>query len=141
MIDEKKLILHLNDWMLQESFLKQTKNSADIISDCIKAVEEQPKIGEWIPCNVRLPKPEERKFKQKRTEVLACQKNGIVKEMMFEFETNDFWEPGDDNPILHVDEVDEEGCKIIAWQPLPEPYKEKGSKDGSRKSVSRARGI
>lgn len=55
MIDEKKLILHLNDWMLQESFLRHMTNPADTIAECIKAVEEQPKIGGWIPCSDRLP--------------------------------------------------------------------------------------
>ncbi len=49
MIDEKKLILHLNDWMLQESYLQQLKNPVDIISECIKVVKEQPKVGDWIP--------------------------------------------------------------------------------------------
>lgn len=51
MIDEKKLIMHLNDWMLQESYSEAMKNPADVIAECIKAVEEQPKIGEWIPCS------------------------------------------------------------------------------------------
>lgn len=45
MIDENKLISYLSDWMLQESYTRQMKDPADVIAECIKAVEEQPKMS------------------------------------------------------------------------------------------------
>ena len=89
------------------------------------------KISEWIPVEERLPERKEKKKqfgnKQKRTNVLVTLRNGIVKEMMYEFETKEFWEPGDENPIEHwKEDVMDSDFEVIAWQPLPAPYKEKG---------------
>lgn len=81
----------------------------------------------WIPCSERLPEVKEKRFgnKQKRTEVLVTLRNGLVKEMTFEFATKEFWEAGDENPIEHwKEDANDSGCEVIAWQPLPEPYKE-----------------
>lgn len=104
MIDEKKLILHLNDWMLQESFLRHMTNPADTIAECIKAVEEQPKIGGWIPCSERLPEENE--------EVICCFKSGVVKALVLF------------NCKFHGKVYAYEKSDIIAWQPLPEAYHE-----------------
>lgn len=51
MIDEKKLIEQLesyknNDWNKQLYTSLPT-----VVDDCIDFVENQPKIGEWIPCS------------------------------------------------------------------------------------------
>ena len=85
----------------------------------------------WIPVEERLPERKEKKKqfgnKQKRTNVLVTLRNGIVKEMMYEFETKEFWEPGDENPIEHwKEDVMDSDFEVIAWQPLPKPYREKG---------------
>lgn len=46
LIDADKLILHLNDFMLQQSSIDvqdiESINVSAVIQDCIKAVEEQP---------------------------------------------------------------------------------------------------
>lgn len=92
----------------------------------IKALEKQ-KYNGWIPCSERLPEAKEKRFgnKQKRTEVLVTLRNGLVKEMTFEFATKEFWEAGDENWIEHwKEDANDSGCEVIAWQPLPEPYKE-----------------
>lgn len=81
----------------------------------------------WISCSERLPEAKSKRFgsKQQRTSVLATLKNGTVKEMLFEFSTQEFWEAGDDNPISHWQEdCTDDDTGVIAWQPLPEPYKE-----------------
>lgn len=103
MIDEKKLILHLNDWMLQESFLRHMKNPADTIAECIKAIEEQPKTDMWIPCSERLPEDG----------FYLCTLDGEL--------------CGQEEPFTGMCGIengvwDEPDC-VIAWQPLPEPYR------------------
>ena len=100
--------------------------SDDVKDMAIKALEKQ-KYNGWIPCSERLPEAKEKRFgnKQKRTEVLVTLRNGLVKEMTFEFATKEFWEAGDENQIEHwKEDANDSGCEVIAWQPLPEPYKE-----------------
>ncbi len=94
------------------------KNQLAMLHGVIGKVKELPKIGEWIPCSVRLPN------------VSRCMTT-IKYEMEVgppEYETNiaDFgrWQDGygfrDDN-------MNDITCCVTAWQPLPEPYKgEKG---------------
>ncbi len=125
MIDEKKLIKEI-DYYIEEAQWGEKAN--EILAWCKEIIKNQSqrKIAEWIPCSRQLPEPEKGRYgnRQKRTVVLACQKNGVVKEMMFEFATNDFWEMGDDNPVSHwKDNYCEEDYEIVAWQPMPEPYK------------------
>lgn len=94
--------------------------------EVLDEVEKEHNNG-WIPCSERLPEAKEKRFgnKQKRTEVLVTLRNGLVKEMTFEFATKEFWEAGDENQIEHwKEDANDSGCEVIAWQPLPEPYKE-----------------
>lgn len=61
MIDEKKLIAEIREKIRPESFGEQC-NSLDVIYAMLQLIDEQPKVGEWIPClkwmpcNARLPK-------------------------------------------------------------------------------------
>lgn len=110
MIDEKKLILHLNDWMLQESFLRHMTNPADTIAECIKAVEEQPKIGGWIPCSERLPDKDGEYICTQKIYNLSNGKLSGKSVELVEF-CNGKW-----RRAKHL--------KVIAWQPLPEEYHE-----------------
>ena len=50
MIDENRLIESLEKWRDEAHPLE-----SDIITDVIGLVEDQPKVGEWIPCSERLP--------------------------------------------------------------------------------------
>ena len=60
MIDEKKLIAEIREKIRPESFGEQC-NSLDVIYAMLQLIDEQPKVGEWIPCsewmscNARLP--------------------------------------------------------------------------------------
>ena len=67
-----------------------------------KAVENQPKIGGWIPCSERLPEENE--------EVICCFKSGIVKALVLY------------NCKFHGKVYAYEKSDIIAWQPMPEEY-------------------
>ena len=60
MIDEKKLITYLekerNYWL--RSTVPHSFEVMCMYSDIIDFVNEQPKVGEWIPCSERLPEDE-----------------------------------------------------------------------------------
>ena len=54
MIDEKKLIAEIREKIRPESFGEQC-NSLDVIYAMLQLIDEQPKVGEGIPCSERLP--------------------------------------------------------------------------------------
>ena len=131
MIDEKKLIERI----------KEEPTDGMYTHEIIEAIEEQPKIGEWILCSERMPQAEQ--------EVLILTQSGIRTTAMYEdgtiyeddsnwiwndceFEYDEekddciisegWWEYRHFNPDdVYNNEVDE---KVIAWQPLPEAYKD-----------------
>ena len=55
MIDEKKLIAEIREKIRPESFGEQC-NSLDVIYAMLQLIDEQPKVGEWIPSDVGVPK-------------------------------------------------------------------------------------
>ena len=60
--------------------------------------------GGWIPVEERLPDPS--------SEVLACDK---MKDIFVAWLEDGEW--------TSTDKVFVKGCPILAWEPLPEPYK------------------
>lgn len=54
MIDEKKLIAEIREKIRPESFGEQC-NSLDVIYAMLQLIDEQPKVGEWIPCSEWMP--------------------------------------------------------------------------------------
>lgn len=102
MIDEKKLIEELKEWADSVPPFE-----SDIIIDVIGFVEEQPKIGEWIPCSERLP---DKNDSYLVTWEMRATKRCFTGSSRF---TNGKWET-----MLGT-------CEVIAWQPKPEPWKGK----------------
>lgn len=98
MIDEKKLIEILSKNSIFEKITNaEDKNIFDIINDL-------PKEDKWIPCEERFP--------ENNTNVIVCFSYGTVTELTYL-----------GNGIFQG--IYEYSKKvIIAWQPLPEPYKE-----------------
>ena len=77
-------------------------------------IEEQPKVGEWIPCSERLPKMD------KNRKYLVCgEKGGIY---IAEFVCNDVH--GESLGMYWWSAKGRYCPNPIAWMPLPEPYKE-----------------
>ncbi len=117
MIDEKKLIDELirKDQSLQEHLKRAEddgnelfnfglKSQLAMLKSIISCVAKQPKTDKWVPCSDRLPE-------DKRT-VLMCGDAGWIKTGWYE---NGCWWTG--FSLANI----EDG--VIAWQPLPEPYK------------------
>lgn len=114
MIDEKKLI---NDITSHVSTRYGKLNlDTDWFADFIRAIEKQPKINEWIPCSERLPE-----------EPFGC--------LVTIVDTNSATMQDFENILPYIVGYDgkhwndSDGYRIpydvIAWWPLPKPYKSK----------------
>ena len=123
MIDEKKLIeemwnnfnLYYND---ANRFNEEETKMADRVLGGVQCmIESQPKVGEWIPVSERLP--------DVGVYVIVSTKNvAVFGDVKFNYENirktepNFFFDEREDD-FEFVDEYE-----VIAWMPLPEPYKE-----------------
>lgn len=109
MIDEKKLIEDLKEYKIDNISING-KNIIDIIN-------EQPKT-DWIPCEERLPELDEgtESFKQSKCCLVALEWwDGEITEEVGWYNQSGVWNQ------------DSKNCKVIAWQPLPAPYKKEGA--------------
>lgn len=105
---------------------KGIDSAIDTAISIVQDVEKEYNNG-WIACSDRMPNPKKKSFgnNSKRENVLVTLKNGVVKEMTYEFATKEFWEAVDENPIEHwKEDYNGNDIEVIAWQPLPAPYKE-----------------
>ena len=110
MIDEEKLIESLRSSLNtgRETF------PLDIIIDCI---EEQPKVGEWIPAG----EP------PKNDDYILLSFENYSELLIGRYDTDE-----DGNGAYYLGDCDEEDtCMandlyVNAWQPLPQPYQPKG---------------
>lgn len=118
MIDEKKLIDNLKgEW---EELCDYSENVETLLEYVIKFIGEQPKIGDWTPCSERLP--EEGQL------VLATHEGGVnperqVIEHMFkdgQFICNWDMDTKFGSPTFGQHYMGD----VIAWKPLPDPYRE-----------------
>lgn len=133
MIDEKKLIEEIKSLQVVITGITMTNPIKRYVKDfkdsVIQIIEEQAKVGEWILCSERMPEERDSIFKKWK---------GTDKwnNAMFEKESDDvnvtveFEDGTRKTRTAHT--LDgrwniEKGYpkrKVIAWQPLPEPYKE-----------------
>lgn len=82
----------------------------------IKTIEEQPRVGEWIPCSERLPEAEDlyEVAYPKLKQYLVQNKNGDMTVVHYIILSN---KPCFESGSAVINDV-------IAWMPLPEAYKE-----------------
>ena len=90
--------------------IEATKSRKYVFSSAINTIRGNlanfPTVNQWIPCSERLP--------EEGTEVLGTDDHGCIrhvvkdKSALYEFATYE--------EMMHIN--------IVAWQPLPEPYKE-----------------
>jgi hypothetical protein len=119
MIDEKELIEQIKSLRVTITGLRAEKSilneyAQHFEDSVIRIIDEQPKVGEWIPCNERLP--EEKKFYEELMRSPAC----LVTVL-----SDDELMVGIDRTVNGVWTLEEtfDKPKIIAWQPLQEPFK------------------
>lgn len=143
MIDEKELMEKIN-----EMIYRAEMHSAVYYALCevIEFIEHQRKEGEWIPCSERLPKCEEEVWiiTDRGTTTTAIYEDGTIldRDSMWNWididgkwdDENDcmiipegWWEDRHFNPDEVYNNVIDE--KVIAWQPLPEPWEGEEVKD------------
>ena len=134
MIDEKKLIEERPEWLNPNCVGEEEYNkgwNACNIYWC-NTIERQPKVGEWIPVSERLPKE---LVAVNVTWINRCPENYYthIKDKSFTdtailYQGEWYW--WDSTIIDYLSEcgtcvsgVVDKSIDILAWQPLPEPYK------------------
>ena len=106
MIDEKKLKKELREKICPEKFGERC-NSLEVIYAILQLIDEQLKVGEWIPCSERLPeKSGDCQVTIKDGEYYVCPFYLYFDGQYWKYSGNDF--------ICHY--------KILAWRYVPEPW-------------------
>lgn len=127
MIDEKKLIEELNKGKrLVQKYKEYT--AEDAYNHVITTVNEQPKVGEWIPCSEGLP--EEVEGAEYYDSVIVTLNDGRVAEGCYRNADKEWWVDAPDGEHFSENMTD----RVIAWMPLPEPYRE-GDSDGESQTA------
>lgn len=112
MIDEKKLIENFRKCYCGHSEMENSELLIRFKGVC-NIINNQPKIGEWIPCSVKLPpQPKENPiFDNKPLELYIVDCGG-------DYPFRAFW-----NGDFFTDGWSK--IDVVAWQPLPTPYVQK----------------
>jgi len=110
MIDENKLIKEIRTYADEKALNSGYIEYCNGILASIGVVKSQPQVNQWVPVSERLPQiinP------LKHTQwVMVTTYSGDVLSLLYNFNTAHFYR-------------DRLSYDVIAWQPLPESYKEK----------------
>ena len=85
-----------------------------LIESNIYDIEELPSAQQWIPCSERLPEEENKSY-------WICTDGGYQCECRWT-NVNHFWTNLTTDWHWHIMDIPQY-TKVIAWMPLPEPYK------------------
>lgn len=127
MIDEKKLIKNLKkEW---EELADCSENLETLLDYVIRFIKGQPKTGEWIPCSERMPEEHDSIFARFRG--TDKWKRGMFEKSSDNVNVTAEFEDGT-RMAKTSHTIDGEWdkfasavkFKVVAWQPLPEPYHE-----------------
>lgn len=114
MIDENKLIEKRTYYPYPASDYEAGWN--DCNRDWMVRIWEQPQVGGWIPVLERLP--EERQDRYYPISLVTLD-NGDVCLGVYRYDDKEWWTRMSEGETVYTTDH-----KVIAWQPLPEPYKE-----------------
>lgn len=137
MIDERKLIeviKNVQDHMREANANPVPVDAREIFTLFIEMVEKQPKVDEceidckncwkfellkpkWIPCSERLP--EENKMSEYYDSVIVTLDSGRVVNGCYVNRYEEWWVDAEDGEKYSINATG----RVIAWQPLPEPWK------------------
>ena len=109
----------LHHRILHSSFAEEVTEQEMQALVMAKQLLEQPKT-DWIPCKERLPELDEgiESFKQSKCCLVAIEWwDGEITEEVGWYNQSGVWNQDSSN------------CKVIAWMPLPQPYKKEGAEN------------
>ena len=145
MIDEKKLIEDIEKEF--DGVCVYDVSPSQAVNDFVEIVDRQPKAGQWIPCSERLPENEQeveityvsKHWKTGEPLYFTCRAfytDGTVttEESGYAWNETDNWEYDEKLDAYIIPEGWWEGVSfaeeffpidkpVIAWMPLPKPYK------------------
>lgn len=117
MIDEKRLIERIKWSLIAIKGQGIDVNHTEVIEKdkLLKIINEQPKVGEWIPCRDRSPNCNG--VYQITRKIAEGEYNFYISDSAY-FDGQNTWHS--DNRVNHGRPYLSD---IVAWQPLSEPYK------------------
>ena len=113
MIDEKKLIERLHKCV----DTSDNSNFTNGMLSAIDVVNQQPKIGEWIPCSEKMPDVPNG-IKDDDCPEFNVTIEGAVESTTLRCASDGTW--FDDSGFVYT---------VVAWQPLPEAYQLEQKRD------------
>ena len=110
-ISRQEVLLYINKILNCGMGKKKSFEFIQKYVEKLQSVTPQPKTGHWIPVSERLP--------EGGIEVLLCDTKGIIY-CSYKSAYDDYYYYDECGNIIEND--------IIAWMPLPEPYKAESEK-------------